>query len=227
MVVGMVAVQLISTYVVPDTPKSAITPVSDMQFWFGYLLPLGRVFEFALGILLARVVLAGLWPRRVGFGAALVLTVLGYAAALVAPFQYGFVVATIVPVAALIGATAQADVDGRATFLRSRPMVWLGEVSFGFYLVQGVTIFYLRSLLGENTYSVPVALLVIAGFFAASLLGGWLLFRFVEMPAMRRFGRAGPRTRSVPDAVATAPYEGRGEDQDAAPVPAATGGRTG
>ncbi|MCM9078144.1 MULTISPECIES: acyltransferase family protein [Streptomyces] len=223
MIAGMVAVQLIATYFVPDTPKSTITPISGMQFWFGYLMPAGRLFEFVLGILLARVVLAGYWPRRVGLGVSLVLTVLGYAAALVAPFQYGFVVATIVPVAALIGATAQADVEGRDTFLRSRPMVWLGEVSFGFYLVQGVTIFYLRSLLGENTYSVPVALLVIAGFLAASLLGGWLLFRFVEMPAMRRFGRARPRTRSVPDPVG-APYEGR----DPAPVPAATGGgRTG
>ncbi|MBZ9594571.1 MULTISPECIES: acyltransferase family protein [Streptomyces] len=204
MIAGMVAVQLIATYFVPDTPKSTITPISGMQFWFGYLLPAGRLFEFVLGILLARIVLAGLWPRRVGFGLSLVLTALGYAAALVAPFQYGFVVATIIPVAALIGATAQADVQGRTTFLRSRPMVWLGEVSFGFYLVQGVTIFYLRSLLGEHTYSVPVALLVIAGFFAASLLGGWLLYRFVEMPAMRRFGRARPRTHSA-SAPAPAP----------------------
>ncbi|MEU2455924.1 acyltransferase [Streptomyces sp. NPDC012765] len=218
MVAGMVAMQLIATYFVPDTPKSTITPISGMQFWFGYLLPAGRLFEFVLGILLARIVLAGLWPRRVGFGVSAVLTVLGYAAALVAPFQYGFVVATIVPVAALIGATAQADVDGRATFLRSRPMVWLGEVSFGFYLVQGVTIFYLRSLLGEHTYSVPVALLVIAGFFAASLLGGWLLFRFVEMPAMRRFGRARPRTPSVPAPAPAATHEPSG---DRTPVTAA------
>ncbi|MFD9479553.1 MULTISPECIES: acyltransferase family protein [Streptomyces] len=219
MIAGMVALQLIATYFVPDTPKSTITPISGMQFWFGYLLPAGRLFEFVLGILLARIVLAGLWPRRVGFGVSLVLTVLGYAAALVAPFQYGFVVATIIPVAALIGATAQADVDDRATFLRSRPMVWLGEVSFGFYLVQGVTIFYLRSLLGENTYSVPVALLVIAGFFAASLLGGWLLFRFVEMPAMRRFGRARSRTPSVP---APAPArEPSGDSGDRTPVTAA------
>ncbi|WP_234432052.1 acyltransferase family protein [Streptomyces sp. NRRL S-241] len=218
MVAGMVAMQLIATYFVPDTPKSTITPISGMQFWFGYLLPAGRLFEFVLGILLARIVLAGLWPRRVGFGVSAVLTVLGYAAALVAPFQYGFVVATIVPVAALIGATAQADVDGRATFLRSRPMVWLGEVSFGFYLVQGVTIFYLRSLLGEHTYSVPVALLVIAGFLAASLLGGWLLFRFVEMPAMRRFGRARPRTPSVPAPAPAATHEPSG---DRTPVTAA------
>ncbi|WP_308345518.1 acyltransferase [Streptomyces sp. ISL-94] len=233
MVAGMVAIQLISTYLVPDTPKSTITPISGMQFWFGYLLPLGRVFEFALGILLARVVLAGLWPKRVGFGAALALTVLGYAAALAAPFQYGFVVATIIPVAALIGATASADVEGRATFLRSRPMVWLGEVSFGFYLVQGVTIFYLRSLLGTETYSVPVALLVIAGFFCASLLGGWLLFRFVEMPAMRRFGRSRRRTQQVP-ATVSEPYESPAPAVAAAlapaparePVPVATAGRT-
>ncbi|MFD5623392.1 acyltransferase family protein [Streptomyces yangpuensis] len=218
MIAGMVAVQLIATYFVPDTPKSTITPISGMQFWFGYLLPAGRLFEFVLGILLARIVLAGLWPRRVGFGLSLVLTVLGYAAALVAPFQYGFVVATVIPVAALIGATAHADVQGRTTFLRSRPMVWLGEVSFGFYLVQGVTIFYLRSLLGENTYSVPVALLVIAGFFAASLLGGWLLYRFVEMPAMRRFGRARPRTPSVP---APAPVPAGEPSGDRTPVSAA------
>ncbi|MFB6564909.1 acyltransferase family protein [Streptomyces sp. NPDC056400] len=216
MVAGMVALQLIATYFVPDTPKSTITPISGMQFWFGYLLPAGRLFEFVLGILLARIVLSGLWPRRVGFGVSLVLTVLGYAAALVAPFQYGFVVATIIPVAALIGATAQADVDDRATFLRSRPMVWLGEVSFGFYLVQGVTIFYLRSLLGEHTYGVPVALPVIAGFFAASLLGGWLLFRFVEMPAMRRFGRA--RTRTPSGAV---PAPAREPAGDRTPVTAA------
>ncbi|MEV7595572.1 acyltransferase [Streptomyces sp. NPDC089922] len=220
MIAGMVAVQLIATHFVPDTPKSTITPISGMQFWFGYLLPAGRLFEFVLGILLARIVLAGLWPRRVGFGVSLALTVLGYAAALVAPFQYGFVVATIIPVAALIGATAHADVQGRETFLRSRPMVWLGEVSFGFYLVQGVTIFYLRSLLGEHTYGVPVALLVIAGFFAASLLGGWLLYRFVEMPVMRRFGRARPRAATGP-APAPEPAAAREPAGERTPVTAA------
>ncbi|MEU3773159.1 acyltransferase [Streptomyces sp. NPDC032472] len=233
MIAGMVAVQLISTYLVPDTPKSTITPISGMQFWFGYLLPLGRLFEFALGILLARIVLAGFWPRRVGFGVSAVLTVLGYAAALVAPFQYGFVVATIIPVGALIGATASADVEGRHTFLRSRVMVWLGEVSFGFYLVQGVTIFYLRSLFGEHTFSVPMALLVVAGFFCASLLGGWLLYHFVEMPMMRRFGRSkASRTARIPAqtrAEAPAPAQGAAAGlaaADAEPHVPATAGRT-
>ncbi|GGT64777.1 acyltransferase family protein [Streptomyces purpureus] len=215
MVAGMVGVQLIATYLVPATPKSAITPISDLQFWFGYLFPPGRVFEFVLGILLARIVLAGRWPRAIGIAPSIALAVIGYGAALLVPFQYGFVVATIIPVSALIGSVAAADVEGRPTRLRGRVMVWLGEVSFGFYLVQGVTIFYLRSLLGENTYSVPVALLTVAGFFAASLLGGWLLYRFVEMPAMRRFSRSrkelAAKTATTATAVQAAP----------APVPAA------
>ncbi|MEU0737909.1 acyltransferase [Streptomyces sp. NPDC006134] len=198
MVAGTVVVQLVSTYLVPDTPKSAITPISDKQFWFGYLFPPGRLFEFVLGILLARIVLAGRWPRWMGTGVSLALCALGYAAGFVVPFPYTFVVATIVPIGALIASVAAADVAGRATWLRSRPMVWLGEVSFGFYLVQGVSIFYLRSLLDGATYGVPVALLVVAGFFCTSLLGGWLLYRFVEMPAMRRFSRSRKAVRPAP-----------------------------
>ncbi|MGW2834982.1 hypothetical protein [Streptomyces sp. NPDC001286] len=48
----------------------------------------------------------------------------------------------------------------------------------------------LRSLLNGATYSVPASILLIIGFLAVSLLGGWLLYRFVEMPAMRRFSRS-------------------------------------
>ncbi|WBO63555.1 acyltransferase family protein [Streptomyces camelliae] len=199
MVAGTVAVQLVSTYLVPDTPKSAITPISDQQFWFGYLFPPGRLFEFVLGALLARIVLTGRWPRQLGIAVSLLLVAAGYGATYLVPFQYTFVTATIVPIGMLIAAVADTDARSRSTWLSSRPMVWLGEVSFGFYLVQGVTIFYLRTLLGGEAFSTPVALLVIALFFAASLLAGWLLYRFVEMPAMRRFARS---RRSAP---ATAP----------------------
>jgi peptidoglycan/LPS O-acetylase OafA/YrhL len=80
-------------------------------------------------------------------------------------------------------------------------MVRLGEISFGFYLVQGVTIFYLRKQFLTGTHSVPVALAMDALFFTITLLGGWLLWRFVEMPAMRRFSRA---RRPAPAVVAGA-----------------------
>ncbi|MCG3042512.1 acyltransferase [Streptomyces sp. S1A] len=200
MVAGTVLVQLVSMHLVPATPKSAITPISDMQFWFGYLFPPGRLFEFVLGVLLARIVLAGRWPGWATTPFALLLTALGYGAGFMVPFEYTFVVATIVPIGALIGAVAVSDSRGDRSWLSSRTMVWLGEVSFGFYLVQGVTIFYLRSLMDGATYGVPGSLLVIAGFFAVSLAGGALLHHYVEMPAMRRFGRSRKEMRELADA---------------------------
>jgi peptidoglycan/LPS O-acetylase OafA/YrhL len=211
-VAGTVVVQLVSMYLIPATPKSAITPISDMQFWFGYLFPPGRLFEFALGMLLARIVLAGRWPSRIGIGVSLGLCAIGYAAGFVLPFEYTFIAATIIPIGALIASVASADVAGRRTWLRSRPMVWLGEVSFGFYLVQGVSIFYLRSLLNGSTYGVPGAVLLIVGFFGASLLGGWLLYRFVEMPAMRRFSRRDSRS-TLPDVPAPVSAEAEPAEQ--------------
>jgi hypothetical protein len=101
-VAGSVVVQLVSTYLVPDTPKPAITPISDEQFWFGHQFPPGRLFEFVLGILLARIARAGRWPRWMGIGVSLVLCALGYAARFVVPFPCAFVVATIVPIGALM-----------------------------------------------------------------------------------------------------------------------------
>ncbi|MFE8942355.1 acyltransferase family protein [Streptomyces sp. NPDC007872] len=198
MVAGTVAVQLVSTHLVPATPKSAITPISDMQFWFGYLFPPGRLFEFVLGAILARIVLAGRWPRRFGIVPSLVLVAAGYAATFWVPFQYTFVTATLVPIGMLIAAVADSDARSRSTWLSKRPVVWLGEVSFGFYLVQGVTIFYLRTLLGDEPFGTPVALLVIALFFAVSLLAGWLLYQYVEMPAMRRFSRSRKPAATAP-----------------------------
>ncbi|MEV5172509.1 hypothetical protein AB0L10_15825 [Streptomyces flaveolus] len=41
-----------------------------------------------LGILLARIVLAGRWPRWMGIGVSLALCALGYASGFVVPFQY-------------------------------------------------------------------------------------------------------------------------------------------
>lgn len=194
-VTGTLAMQVVTTHFVPDTPQSAITPISDMQFWFGYLFPPGRIFEFVLGMLLARIVLAGRWPRALGTGWSLVLVAAGYGAGFLVPFQYTFVAATIIPIGVMIAAVAAAEAEGHRTFLAARPMVWFGEVSFGFYLIQGVTIFFLSSLLDGATFGAVGALAVLSGYFATTLLGGWLLFRFVETPAMRYFATSRKQRR--------------------------------
>jgi peptidoglycan/LPS O-acetylase OafA/YrhL len=102
-------------------------------------------------------------------------------------------VATIIPVAAIICTVATRDIAGHTSFLASKPMVWLGNISFGFYLCQGVVIFYGRILLGNEVYPTPVALLVVAGFFVATLLGGWALYALVEKPVMDRWARPRPK----------------------------------
>jgi len=192
MVLAMIAVQVINLLLIPDSPKSPITPVSVTQFWFGYIFPVPRMFEFVLGAIVALIVLAGRWvPIKIW--QALALCAAGYAAALALPFVWGFSIATVFGITALIGAVAVADLQGTSRFLATRTMRWLGDVSFGFYLCQGVVVFYGRILTGEHTYGTPMALLVVAGFFAATLLAGWALFALVERPMMNRWARPRPK----------------------------------
>lgn len=191
-VAGMVMHQLVTQYVIPGG-RSADAPLSDLQFWFGYVFPPSRLFEFILGMLLARIVLAGRWPSFGVLPAAL-LTVVGYIAALYMPVVWGFNVTTVIPLGALICAVATTDVRGTSSFLRGRAMLWLGNVSFGFYLSQGVVVIY-GSWLLRGDHDMFTAALIAVTLFVATLGTGALLFHFVERPIMRRFayGQGIPR----------------------------------
>ncbi|MFH9423600.1 acyltransferase family protein, partial [Streptomyces sp. NPDC017529] len=208
MVAGMVAVQLVTDFLVPQAPQTPEGfPISVWEFWFGYNFPPVRLFEFVLGMVLARLVLAGRFPRVRVLPASL-LAVAGYGLALAVPFLYGLNVATIVPVSVLICAVAMADVHGTPTVLRSRCMQWLGEVSFGFYLSQYVVMYFGRTALMHERLFDPVAgTAVLLGFFGVTLLVGWLLLVCVERPVMRRWARPRkpPRISVPPPAEAVDP----------------------
>ncbi|WP_290058864.1 acyltransferase family protein [Amycolatopsis solani] len=199
MVAGLFAYQLVATFVVPSDGANPNIPISPLQYWFGYFLPVGRLFEFVLGAVLARIVLAGKW---IGIKPAVsvVFMVVGYVASMFVPFQFSLNFATLIPIAVMVASFANADLHGTRTRLRGRVAVWLGNVSFGFYLSQGVTIFYLRSLMGNAVLSTPLAILVLIGLFVVTLFVGWLLYRFVETPMMRRFSRARPPRIPAPRA---------------------------
>jgi peptidoglycan/LPS O-acetylase OafA/YrhL len=110
-----------------------------------------------------------------------------------APFVYGFSVASILPIVLVIGAFATPDLRGERTGVSNKTWRWLGEISFGFYICQGVVVFYGRTLFGSDPFSTPVAILVAIALFIATLLGGWALHALVERPMMRRFARPRPR----------------------------------
>ncbi|MGK8504721.1 acyltransferase family protein [Nocardia asiatica] len=194
MVAGMCVIVLLTVFVVPSSEKSELTPIPVLQLWFGYLFPPSRLFEFFLGVFVARIVMEGRWIR-IPLWAAVAGVGVGYLVAMYTPFYIGFVLATAVPLALLIGSAAKSDLDESSRFLSSRLAVWLGEISFAFYICQGVTVFYVRRVMGAATFSAPVAVLLIVLLFCLNILAAWLLFTFVESPAMRRFAR--PKQRPV------------------------------
>ena len=190
--------------------------ITIRQYWFGYLFPPARLPEFLLGMVLARIVAAGLWPR-IGLLSSGVLFVAGFWIADVVPPPYYFSTATIVPIAMVICAAASSDLRASdagasggagdcagtrgAGWLRSRTMVWLGDVSFAFYMVQGLVVLYGRpKVFGSRTYAFIPAVGMTIVLFLANLLAAWLLYRLVERPVMRRFARGGWKrpVRSVP-----------------------------
>ena len=83
---------------------------------------------------------------------------------------------------------------------RWRPLVWLGEISFAFYMVhvqfvQNVLRWRHRAGKGWPAHE---AALVIPAFLAASVLVAWALYRLVELPMMRRLGPKRPRVPEPP-----------------------------
>jgi peptidoglycan/LPS O-acetylase OafA/YrhL len=199
MVAGMVMVELVADFLAPASAHMPGTGISVWQFWFGYNFPPVRMFEFVLGMLLARMMQAGRAPRIRLIPAGLLLAA-GYALALTVPFLYGLGITTVIPIALLICAAAKADIHGTPTLLRGRTMQWLGEVSFGFYLAQYVVMYSVRTrILHEHRYAVIGGVVDLLGFFALTLLVGWALLVLVERPAIRRWTRPKNPARTIPE----------------------------
>lgn len=165
-------------------------PTGD-HYWFVYVFPPVRLLEFVLGILLARIVQAGLWPRIPVWPVG-VLLVAAYVITPYAPVDFETSAVTVIPFAALIATVAAADCAGRRNIWASRRAVWLGEVSFAFYLIhQSAILDLMRGLHAERSTPAVGAALTLASL-ALSVAVAGVLHRWVEVPLVRRYSR--PRT---------------------------------
>ncbi|WP_234335915.1 acyltransferase family protein [Streptomyces sp. NRRL S-920] len=192
MVAMIVCVPVVATYLVPDgNPMTPLLPYMNNDAWFVYFFPVTRALEFLLGMLVARLVMQGRW-LPVGRIPAMLALALGFWMSMGAGL-YSFVAVTVVPLALVIGSTAVADAAECRSLLGSRPMVWLGEVSFALYLVHKPVIDFSARGLGIPRFS-GMDLTAQIGFFTfifgVSVLVAWTLYRMVERPAMRRWSRA-------------------------------------
>ncbi|MDZ5445367.1 acyltransferase [Micromonospora sp. 4G57] len=186
-------------------PGQRLVP-EESRWWFTQVFPLVRSLEFWMGVAAAELMRRGRW-RGPGLTAASLLFVATWAVA--AQWIRAELWAGLLAVAYLLVITAAADADvrGRRTPWRSRPMVWLGEVSFAFYLVHVFVMVTVLRLTGHYGVGLPGwwGPLAVLGFLVVNLVLAGALHRYVEMPMMRRLGpprRA--RARSAPAAVTPA-----------------------
>jgi peptidoglycan/LPS O-acetylase OafA/YrhL len=165
---------------------------AERHYWFVYIFPPVRLLEFVLGILMALVVKSGRWPRIPVWSVAALL-VAAYAVTPYFPPDAETSAVTLIPFGLLIPAVAVADIEGKRSVWRSRSVVWLGEISFAFYLIhQSVIVNLMRGLDAQGSAPAKAWALTGAALVLSVALAA-LMHRFVEMPVMRRLGRR--RTR--------------------------------
>lgn len=178
-------------------PVAALPLSGDAHYWFVHVFPLTRGLEFVLGMLLARLVRAGRWPA-LGLGWISLLVAAGYGVATQLPVDFAYAVGLFLPFALLIPTAAATDLTGARSFWRSRWCVWLGEISFAFYLVHQIVIRAVDMALGNRTWTVGPAIGVMVAMLAASLAAAWVLHRGVELPMMRLLTARRPAAALTP-----------------------------
>jgi peptidoglycan/LPS O-acetylase OafA/YrhL len=151
---------------------------NDTMTWAVVYLPLARLPEFTLGIL-AALELRDRGRAPVSWRPALTLALAAYVACGIWPSMLTQIAVTALPFTLLIVAAAEQDLAGHLRFLTSRRLVWLGEISFCFYLV--------HTLVGLVIARLPLmrSFLGVALFLGLSVVAAALLHRFVEVPTNR------------------------------------------
>lgn len=180
------AAALVAMIFLCSVAASAMSPW--VGAWFIGVFPLTRMLEFILGIVLARIVKAGLWIP-LGLWTATLLLCVGFASLAYVPGPFAFTVCAVIPVALFVPAVATADITGRRTPWGGKRLVWLGELSFAFYLLHQLVIRTLDKLAGERDWGFGEGTAIALAMFVITLVGSWMLLNVVEKPMMRLLNR--------------------------------------
>lgn len=157
--------------------------------------PVARLGEFALGMVVARLVQLGVgrWVRPwMGY-----LTIAAFITWSVLSRHYGWTdpwstwvkylelqVLALLSALTILG-VANNDFAQRPSWLRHRVLVTLGTWSFAFYLVHATVMYTVRGAIGLRPEAVG-NLLWYPPVFALALTTAWALYRFIEHPVERR-----------------------------------------
>lgn len=203
-VAALVLLAPLPTYAIGGADYAQWAPLPEGQMWLVYAFPPVRLLEFVLGIMVARLVQTNQWFAIKVRYAAIPLVVMILASPNIPP-AYLFAAAFALPCAMLIPTIAMVDIEGRKIWLQKPLMIALGNASFALYLVHGPILYALRDLLGKETRFAPAtATAIVLGFMLVAQAAAWGLYKYWELPLMRRFSRPRPRQVGTPPVPAGA-----------------------
>jgi peptidoglycan/LPS O-acetylase OafA/YrhL len=162
--------------------------------WAPFYPPV-RFPEFALGAVLACLVMRGAWrgPRA---PYAYAVTVAGYVITRFVPTPFADAACTVAGFAMLVPAFALADLRGLRSVWRHHLAVKLGRFSFAFYMVHILVMGAGEWLVGGLPQFAPGRGVAVTGVvFCVSLACAWLLYEGVEEPGRRLM--ASPRRQAL------------------------------
>jgi peptidoglycan/LPS O-acetylase OafA/YrhL len=205
------AALLAALYYLPIWLGPHFAPVT--MTWITYMLPPYRSIEFWLGAVVGQLVVTrryygpGLWTASV-----ITALVWWLNHSTLGPYQsYDLDLVYVL----LIAGAAKADLKGVWSPWRLKPLVFLGEISFAFYMVHVELIANVMQLMGKagigwrGAVTGPIA---IAGVLGMSIVAAWLLYRCVEVPMMRRLRPKSSRRKLPPIPVLVSAGEQGGRD---------------
>jgi len=180
---GMILSQLIIYYFTHNEAPLPGWPfrVGEIQWWISYTFPLTRVFEFVIGLVLSRIILEGYFIR-ISVVTSTLLLLASYVIDVNLPFQFSYNLITLYPLVFLLGSLAVGDVRGKRSFLNLPVMQWLGNISFGFYMIHFSVLIVLKRWSGDTKYDFSHGILLVALAAVVSVLLGWALYKYVEIP---------------------------------------------
>jgi len=169
-----------------------------------YENPLVRFGEFVLGVAIGLALREG-WVPRVRVGAAWLLAAAAAAVTLAVGVSRGWPVPrgladtiTMGPLALVLVAYAGRDLIGRDTLMSRRWAVYLGQLSFAFYLVHQLVLDLVMKQLVPMDHRTALAVLARTPLaLALSILAAMALHHFVELPGQRLLTRRASRRRQA------------------------------